>query len=104
MKRSPWFRACTMLLAGTFWLTFAELGRAQAPGGPIAPKPGTPVQQAPKSDQGKIRVRVNLVSTPVTVRDGSGEMVMSLNPKDFRVLDNGVEQTISHFDVGGDPL
>lgn len=104
MKPARLLRARTFLLASIISLTFGGLGRAQAPGGPIAPKPGTPVQQAPKSDQGKIRVRVNLVSTPVTVRDGSGEMVVSLNPKDFRVLDNGVEQTISHFDVGGDPL
>src|SRR5258708_16405226 len=104
MKRSRWLRAGAALLTGIVWLRFAAPGRAQATGGPIAPKPGTPVQQAPKSDQGRIRVRVNLVSTPVTVRDGSGEMVVSLSPKDFRVLDNGVEQTISHFDVGGDPL
>ncbi|HYL11125.1 MAG TPA: VWA domain-containing protein [Candidatus Acidoferrales bacterium] len=104
MKRLRLLSARTLLLAGIVWLAFAELGRAQAPVGPIAPKPGTPVQQAPKNEQGKIKVRVTLVSTPVTVRDGSGEMVTSLNATDFHVLDNGVEQTISHFDVGGDPL
>lgn len=104
MKRFRLLRALTLLLTGIVGVAFAELSRAQAPVGPIAPKPGTPVQQAPKDDRGRIKVRVNLVSTPVTVRDGSGEMVTSLNPKDFRVLDNGVEQTISHFDVGGDPL
>jgi VWFA-related protein len=48
--------------------------------------------------------RVSLVNTPVTVRDGSGHMVHSLDAKDFQVTDNGVPQQITHFDLGGDPL
>jgi len=47
---------------------------------------------------------VALVNTPVTVRDAKGEMVHDLDAKDFRVTDNGVEQKISHFDLGGEPL
>jgi VWFA-related protein len=38
------------------------------------------------------------------VRDASGEMVLDLGERDFRVFDNGVEQKIEHFDLGGDPL
>jgi VWFA-related protein len=49
-------------------------------------------------------VRVNLVNTPVTVRDDKGELVLDLTEKDFHVFDNGVEQQITHFDLGGDPL
>jgi VWFA-related protein len=75
---------------------------AQSPSGPITPQPGTPVQQAPPPP--KIGVRVTLVSTPVTVRDAKGQMVNNLDAKDFRVTDNGVEQKIAHFDLGGDPL
>lgn len=78
--------------------------RAQAPEGPIAPKPGQPVQKAPPQNQAKLRVRVALVNTPVTVRDAKGEMVHDLDAKDFRVTDNGVPQAISHFDLGGEPL
>lgn len=74
---------------------------AQAPTGPLPPKPGVPVQQPPKSE---IKVQVALVTTPVTVRDGHGEMVHSLEAKDFRVTDNGVAQNVSHFDLGGDPI
>src|SRR2546426_5620332 len=103
MRLSRIFSAQMFLLAGAICLFFADAVRAQAPVGPITPKPGAPVQQAPKDDRGKISVRVNLVSTPVTVRDAKGEMV-SLNQSDFRVFDNGVEQRVSHFDVGGDPL
>ncbi len=49
-------------------------------------------------------MRVDLVSAPVTVRDASGELVLDLSERDFRVFDNGVEQKIEHFDLGGDPL
>jgi VWFA-related protein len=74
---------------------------AQAPTGPLPPKPGVPVQQPPKNE---IKVQVALVTTPVTVRDSRGEMVHNLDAKDFRVTDNGAAQKISHFDLGGDPI
>ena len=77
---------------------------AQAPEGPMAPKPGVVVQQAPGAEQGRLKVRVALVSTPVTVRDDHGQMIHDLDAKDFAVTDNGVTQKISHFDLGGDPL
>ena len=77
------------------------LARAQAPSGPISPKPGVEVQQAPK-DMPKVRVQVALVNTPVTVRDSRGEMVHDLEAPDFQIADNGVTQQISHFDMGGD--
>lgn len=78
--------------------------RAQSPEGPIAPKPDRPVQQAPRETTAQLRVRVALVSTPVTVREPHGEMVHDLEAKNFRVTDNGIEQKISHFHLGGDPL
>jgi VWFA-related protein len=77
--------------------------RAQAPSGPIPPKPGVALQQAPK-DMPKVRVQVALVNTPVTVRDSHGEMVHNLEARDFQIADNGVAQQISHFDMGGDPI
>jgi VWFA-related protein len=75
---------------------------AQSPSGPMSPQPGAAIQQAPP--QPKIGVRVTLVNTPVTVRDSKGNMVDTLNAKDFRITDNGVEQRITHFDLGGDAL
>ena len=74
----------------------------QAPTGPIAQQPGTPVQQAPQ--QTKIVTQVSLVNTPATVRDSRGQMVDTLDAKDFQITDNGVLQKITHFDLGGDPL
>jgi VWFA-related protein len=87
-----------VLLAG------AGAMRAQAPEGPIAPRPGQPVQIAPPDMQAKLKVQVSLVNMPVTVRNAKGEMVNDLDAKDFRITDNGIEQKISHFDLGGDPL
>jgi VWFA-related protein len=77
--------------------------RAQAPAGPIAPKPGGAVQLPPKQ-AAAVKVQVSLVTTPVTVRNASGEMIHNLEARDFQVTDNGVQQSISHFDLGGDPI
>src|SRR6267143_2041848 len=89
----------------TLLLALAEApARAQAPSGPIAPKPGAEVQQPPRNTQAKVKVQVALVNTPVTVRDGRGDMVHDLEAHDFHITDNGVAQQISHFYLGGDPI
>jgi VWFA-related protein len=77
---------------------------AQAPPGPLGSKPGVEVQLPPKDTQAKVKVRVALVNTPVTVRNTRGEMLHDMEARDFQITDNGVAQQISHFDLGGDPL
>ena len=76
--------------------------RAQAPEGPMAPRPGHAVQQVRPG--AKVKVRVALVNMPVTVRNAKGDMVHDLEEKDFRITDSGAVQKISHFDLGGDPV
>ncbi len=89
----------------TLLLAFAgAAARAQSPSGPIPPKPGIEVQLPPKDTQAKVKVQVTLVNTPVTVRNGRGDMVHNLEARDFQVTDNNVAQSIAHFDLGGDPL
>jgi VWFA-related protein len=44
------------------------------------------------------------VIAPVAVLDPKGEMVLSLTKDKFHIYDNGVEQKIDHFDLGGDSL
>jgi VWFA-related protein len=85
-------------------LAAAGASRAQAPEGPMAPRPGQPIQQASADTQAKVKVQVSLVNMPVTVRNAKGDMVHDLDAKDFRITDNGVEQKILHFDLGGDPV
>jgi VWFA-related protein len=54
--------------------------------------------------QEKIRTRVNEVIVPVTVTNKSGNLILDLSQKDFHIFDNGVEQSITAWDLGGDPL
>src|SRR6266853_6365376 len=68
----------------------------------IAPSGVQDVQRAP--DQSSIRVNVELVNTPVVVRDQKGEFVYDLSLKNFRVFDNGVPQVLESFEMGGAPL
>jgi VWFA-related protein len=93
--------ALTLLPAA---LTPSAFGQG-APAGPLEPGPGVQPETVPANQQKpSIRVRVNEVTAPVTVRKPDGEMVFDLTQKDFRVFDNEVEQKIEHFDLGGDPL
>ena len=63
-----------------------------------------PAQEGLPVSQKKIRVSTSEVVVPVTVLNDQGELVLDLAQKDFHVFDNGVEQPIDHWDLGGDPL
>jgi VWFA-related protein len=92
-----------LLMAGLALACAASVW-SQAPPGPLPPKPGVTPQPPPPSQKPQIRVRVELVNAPVTVRDANGQMVMDLPRDAFRIYDNGVEQRIEDFDLGGGPL
>jgi Ca-activated chloride channel family protein len=49
-------------------------------------------------EQPVIKVDVRLVRMLVSVKDGAGQLVGSLNKSDFSVYDNGVKQDIAVFD------
>ena len=78
----------------------------EAPAGPLHPRADAKPEPTPPEELAKraIRVRVDEVIAPVTVRDPKGEIVFSLTQDKFHVFDNGVEQKIDHFDLGGDSL
>jgi VWFA-related protein len=104
MNKLTFAQTRTLLAGAILWLgalAAAHPATAQT-AGPIAPKPGQQVQAPP--DRSQIRVRVNLVDTPVVVRDSKGELVLDLTDKNFRLLDNGKVQKIAAFDMGGAPL
>jgi len=106
MKRTA--RSAILLFSLVFAASIFSPLLAQAPEGPLPPKPGVAPEKVPPEQQGKlgspIRVRVNVVSLPVTVRNNKDELVLDLEPKDFQIFDNGIAQKIEHFDIGGDPL
>ena len=50
----------------------------------------------------QIRVEVNLVNLPFSVRDAQGRLVKGLTRDDFEVYEDGARQTISHFSQAAD--
>lgn len=66
---------------------------------------GQPAIAAPLNEaQARIRVNANLVVLPVTVKDGSGELVPDLRRDEFRVFEDNVEQKIDVFTAEAFPL
>jgi VWFA-related protein len=106
MLTGPSHRLLACICLGLALLAVCGSAWSQAPPGPLQQKPGVTPEKVPTAEQQKhaIRVRVNEVITPVTVTSHSGEMLLDLSKENFRVFDNGVQQTIDHFDLGGDPL
>jgi VWFA-related protein len=89
------------LLQGLALLVIACPAAAQSPAGPQNPNAAGPVEESP---QGSIRVKVNLVSMPAVVHNGKGELILDLDKKDFRIFDDGVEQKVEDFEMGGAPI
>lgn len=77
---------------------------AQGHGQGAPASPPTEGAQSLPTEQNKIRVQTNEVVANVTVLNKRGELVLDLAQSDFHVYDNEVEQTIDHWDLGGDPL
>jgi VWFA-related protein len=74
------------------WLgTVALSAQGQQP-----PKPAAPAEagQAPL-----FRMRVDLITTDVIVRDSNGQFVADLTKNDFQVLEDGVKQDISSVEL-----
>jgi VWFA-related protein len=63
--------------------------------------PGQTQNTAPEPS---FRSSTNLVVIPVSVTDASNRFVLGLQKEDFQLLDDGVEQTISHFSGEDAPL
>jgi len=64
-------------------------------------------QRAPHltpAPRGNIRVDTDLVLVPVTVSDRSERLVTGLDREDFRLFDDRVEQTVSHFAMDDEPI
>ena len=76
----------------------------------------TPIQTVPKGEAPNtpgsgsdelaymIKVNVNFVPVPVTVKDDDGHLVQGLLKRDFAVFENGVEQNVTFFSSDPFPL
>lgn len=80
---------------------------------PDTPAPAPNVQQPPPAandaaaasgQAATIRIPVNQVIVPVTVKDGSGRLVADLGKDEFRIFEDQVEQRIDYFSNEAFPL
>src|SRR2546425_6670921 len=98
----------TVLMTGALLLTGpSALLRSQQP------QPGAgraPAVQDPQSatdqngGQTRIRIPVNQVIVPVTVKDGAGGLVADLRQDEFRIFEDNVEQRIAFFRAEAVPI
>ena len=98
----------TFLLLGLAPLALLSLPllarpKRQSSAPPAQAQTPSPASQQPQQPPG-LRVQVNQVIVPVTVKDGSGRLVPDLNRADFRVFEDSVEQKIVYFSVDPVPL
>jgi VWFA-related protein len=70
------------------------------PSGSVPPSTGDEINT--RDDLYKLKVNVNYVILPVTVKDTDGHLVDGLRPKDFTVFEDGKKQELKLFIV--DPL
>jgi VWFA-related protein len=72
----------------------------QAPAKPAAQKPASPSSET-QNDDSKIqfRTRVDLITTDVIVRDGTGQFVADLKKEDFEVYEDDVKQQIMSVEL-----
>jgi Ca-activated chloride channel family protein len=69
--------------------------RASGVTGRETPIAGQSVEEVGEGDV--VHIAANLVSVPVSVMNRQGQYVVDLQQKDFRVYEDGKEQTIVHF-------
>jgi len=87
-------------MLGRFPIVLALVALAfsqSAPQKPVEPKAEPPQPASATDPQQRIQVQVNEVIVPVTVTDEKGRFVSNLDAKDFRIFDEGKEQTIEYF-------
>lgn len=109
IKKGP-VRLAGILLAVAVLVLAAIHVHAQGPPGPIPPPPNHRVPEGPSGEAGQkipgpvISVETALVSLDVLVTDEDGLVLAGLKKENFRVLDEGKPQTITHFEPTGAPI
>jgi VWFA-related protein len=88
--------------------TQGEAAPAQAQAKPATAPPPPTIELAPGEGYDKvatiIRVNVNFVEVPVTVKDSKGNLVAGLHAENFRVFENAVPENLHVFTVDPFPL
>ncbi len=92
------------LILGVFYALAGDLtiGFAQHPGPTPTPQVKQEEQEIDPADV--ISVSTAEVLLPVTVRDNTGQLVINLTRKDFRVFEDGIEQPLSDLSLRQVPV
>ncbi len=97
MSRSR--RTLTLAAAFAALLPFAFLGQVKTE---PRPKLGVPPPELRRA--ANLRIDTNLVLVPVSVLDPQNHPVTGLEKEHFRLLDDRVEQAITHFSMDDEPV
>ena len=95
-ERAPTLRPPTLANSGTTPAT-----------SPASDSPSDAVSTPGPEEVGEgdvVRVNTTLVTVPVSVLDRQGRFVPNLQRDDFKILDNGVEQSIAYFEPAEKPF
>lgn len=69
----------------------------------VVSRPKVPAPESPRI-QPNLRINTNLVLVPVSVCDPTNKPVTGLDKENFRVFDDKVQQTITHFAMEDEPI
>ncbi|MBI3894880.1 MAG: VWA domain-containing protein [Acidobacteria bacterium] len=84
------------------WMFFCPIFVASQTQDDPTPQPSG--SGATSDEQYSFAVEIEVVTVPVTVTNSAGEFVTDLDKVDFQILDNGVPQQITDFDLSWEPL
>jgi len=103
----------TIVAGALIFASGAMSTRAQAPEGPqggkqqgappVEPK-AAPPQQKPQEAGASIAVEVPVVTMDVIAATNHGDLLTGLKKENFRIIDDGVAQTISNFGSSEAPI
>lgn len=113
--KSNLYRGLLTIFAGALSFTLGAMSaRGQAPEGPqggqqqrgappVEPKPAPP-QQKPEEAGASIAVEVPVVTMDVIAATNHGDLLTGLKKENFRIMDDGIAQTISNFGSSEAPI
>jgi Ca-activated chloride channel homolog len=86
--------------------TLANAGAASSSSAPGNPAEASTASSGPEevSAGDVVKVNTSIVTVPVSVLDRQGRFVPNLQKDDFRIFDNGVEQSIAYFEPAEKPF
>jgi Ca-activated chloride channel family protein len=95
--------AFSLLLTSTFVVQVQQSRPTQTNAGSCERQTAPTVQEEVGEDE-ILRIKSSLVSVPVSVIDREGKYIVDLGQQDFRIYEDGLEQSIAHFSNVDQPL